>query len=42
MSKARKVVNLESFIFDKESGKIIQQEIRKLPVAVVASLSVTT
>jgi hypothetical protein len=39
-SKARKVANLNSFRFDKESRKIILQKTKKLLVVGVALLSV--
>jgi hypothetical protein len=41
-SKARKVANMNSFRFDKDLGKIVQQSIRRLHVSRVAPLSVTT
>jgi hypothetical protein len=36
------VANLNSFKFDKDSGKIILQKTKKLPVDGVAPLSTTT
>jgi hypothetical protein len=41
-SKARIVTNLDSFRFDKDTRKIVQQTTKRLPIFGILTLSIST